>query len=81
MIRQNNKLTDSGFEILTISDQLTNSAKTKLATRIIHADNIYLAVEELLSSTDIHHIIKSLEELKQVNDNYKKDLYYSSRHP
>lgn len=79
MNRKGNKILDCGYEVLTLSELLTSTAKIKLATRIIHSENVFLAVEKLLSSAHIKDINNNLDNLQTEFNKYKTELFDKQR--
>jgi len=65
--------------LLKFSDELTMKAVKELSAKITHMEDIYAAVDKLLSDGHIKSMVQHAEALQKVYAKYQDDLFAARR--
>ena len=68
-----------GKPILTFSKELTKDAVNSWFSKLEHMDELYAAVEKVLSDGHIKSVLDNLSKLQEVHSRYKHKKYERSR--
>jgi hypothetical protein len=68
-----------GKPLLTFSKELTMKAVKELSAKITHMEDIYAAVDKLLSDGHIKSVVQHAEALQKIYAKYQDDLFMARR--